>query len=148
MEEELVKDKLKTAEGKALDVISKAQGTAKDIISTAEDLASKKTIEQHREIVDEIKKHVVQIIKETVNGKIDKLTVKVDEAISIAKASASTAYIASDANRKTVVELQKINETLKPFNDIKATGRVMKWIILTLTMITGLGISFKVLLTK
>lgn len=110
---------------------------------------------EHKQIAEELKKHVEQVINEvippavaaTVNGKIDHLTQISEEANEKATTAAEVAYRASSENvrmnKELKQEIQNINNLLEPWRDVQSAGKVMKWIILFFTMLLGVLISYK-----
>lgn len=123
---------------------------------------------EHKIIMDELKTQIADIIKTTVNGKIDKLTIKVDEALEVAKAAASTAYIASDGNRKmakdTKDNIQILTETLdnyiksdtdwkkqnepylKGLANLTGSAKIVVWLCVGLSSVAGAWVAIKSLL--
>jgi len=96
----------------------------------------------HKELVEEIRIHVADAVKLTVNGKIDKLSEQV-------KTASERAEIAARIGQETAEQLVKLEKQLKPiteiWSDLTGAKRVIKYLFVTISLAVGFAISIKAL---
>jgi len=97
----------------------------------------------HRELVEEIRLHVAEAVKLTVNGKIDKLSEQV-------KMASERAEVAARTGQESAERLVMLEEQLKPiaeiYDDLAGTKKVLRFLFYTVSLGVGFAISIKALL--